>query len=426
MRPPTRWSPLLDGEEREAAVRVLARLAEELPRFRTQGPLAPSLDRGQTGVAVFFAYLARVWPESSHGTRAEALLDEATGALATEALFPHLYDGFTGIAWAVQHLQGTPEAPDEDPLTDIDAALEEHLQTRPWPHRYDLVSGLVGLGVYALERLPRPGARRCLEQVVARLAELAEPAAGGFRWKTSPGHVEEEARETHPDGCYNLGVAHGIPGVLAVLAGAVAAGVAAPSARPLLQGGWDWLMSRRAADMAPARFPTRLDPREEPRVWPSRPAWCYGDPGVALVLHGIARTVDDAGWEREALALCREAAERWTDTSRVRDAGLCHGAAGLGHLYNRLFQATGEACFAAAARHWFRHALSLQRPDGGVGGFQTLEFFPDGTEGWTDLPGLLAGATGIGLALLAAASSVEPGWDRLLLMSPCSGPARTP
>ena len=36
---------------------------------------------------------------------------------------------------------------------------------------------------------------------------------------------------------------------------------------------------------------------------------------------------------------------------------------------------------------------------------------------WLDDPGLLTGATGVGLALLAAATAIEPAWDRILLVS---------
>jgi hypothetical protein len=34
---------------------------------------------------------------------------------------------------------------------------------------------------------------------------------------------------------------------------------------------------------------------------------------------------------------------------------------------------------------------------------------------WRNDPGFLTGSSGVGLALLAAATSVEPLWDRLLL-----------
>ena len=38
---------------------------------------------------------------------------------------------------------------------------------------YDLIIGLVGIGVYALERLPRTSARECIELIVDRLDETA-------------------------------------------------------------------------------------------------------------------------------------------------------------------------------------------------------------------------------------------------------------
>ncbi|MCY1044849.1 lanthionine synthetase C family protein [Corallococcus sp. bb12-1] len=416
MRRTPSWKPLLQGVEHAEALAVLEPLVEALAHVRPTPPFAASLARGAAGRAVLFDALARAHDDARHRATAEALLERATEALSSETLGPDLYDGFTGIAWAVQHVQRPSESPDADPLTDIDDALGDFLQTRPWPHRYDLVSGLVGMGVYALERLPRAGARHCLEAVVARLGELAERTPEGLRWKTVPEHVEERLREAQPLGGFNLGMAHGISGVLTVLGGAVASGV--ESARELLHGGWTWFMSRRGSDTQSARFPTRVDLQHEPLTWPHRPAWCYGDPGVALGLHTLARAVGHAEWEAQALALCRESARRWTDGGSVEDGGLCHGAAGLAHLYNRLFQTTGEAVFETAARFWFAQLITVHwRPGQGVGGFRTLERFDDDTEGWTDNPGLLAGATGVALALLAATSAVEPTWDRMMLMS---------
>ena len=34
---------------------------------------------------------------------------------------------------------------------------------------------------------------------------------------------------------------------------------------------------------------------------------------------------------------------------------------------------------------------------------------------WADLPGVLEGAAGVGLVLLAAVSPVPPAWDRIFL-----------
>jgi hypothetical protein len=98
----------------------------------------------------------------------------------------------------------------------------------------------------------------------------------------------------------------------------------------------------------------------------------------------------------------------------VVDGGMCHGAAGLAHIYNRLGRATGHQGALESARHWFRHLFTLARPGEGVGGF--LMYRGNETPQWAPDLGLLNGGAGIGLALLGAVSSVEPSWDQSMLL----------
>ena len=58
----------------------------------------------------------------------------------------------------------------------------------------------------------------------------------------------------------------------------------------------------------------------------------------------------------------------------------------------------------------------MRRPGSGVGGFQSAAFTESGVI-WRDDSSFLTGAAGIGLALLAAITPVEPEWDRVLLLS---------
>ena len=100
------------------------------------------------------------------------------------------------------------------------------------------------------------------------------------------------------------------------------------------------------------------------------------------------------------------------------DAGFCHGAAGNAHLFNRIFQATGDLAFEEAARFWLDQTLALRRPGEGVAGYSSWEPDEAGDGGrWQEDSGLIGGAAGIGLVLLAAVSPVEPAWDRLFLMA---------
>src|SRR5262249_36346357 len=131
---------------------------------------------------------------------------------------------------------------------------------------------------------------------------------------------------------------------------------------------------------------------------PARLAWCYGDPGVAIALLSAAGSVAEPAWEHEAIAIGRRAAQRLPEKSGVRDTGLCHGAAGLGHLFNRLFQATGEPQFGDAAQYWFKQTLAMRRPGHGIAGYQAWGPGEGGDLTWVTEPGLLTGATGIALA----------------------------
>jgi lantibiotic modifying enzyme len=147
-------------------------------------------------------------------------------------------------------------------------------------------------------------------------------------------------------------------------------------------------------------------------------AWCYGDLGIAASLLVAARAVGEEVWEAEALAIARRAAKRTNmKEAGMLDAGICHGASGVGHLFNRLHQATGDPALGEAARYWIDKTLSL-RGEVGIAGYQMWVPTDDGKDlAWQDEAGFLTGATGLGLALLAAATTVEPEWDRALQVS---------
>jgi hypothetical protein len=184
----------------------------------------------------------------------------------------------------------------------------------------------------------------------------------------------------------------------------------------LLDGAVRWLLDQDAPDS----FSNWVVPGTTGNK--ARLAWCYGDPGIAAALLGAAGCVAEPAREAAALAIARRAAQRPSDQSGVRDAGLCHGSAGLAHLFNRMFQATGETKLGEAARAWFERALAMRRPGLGIGGYEAWQSDAAGSPAWSADPGLLNGATGIALALLAATTPIEPLWDRMLLVSI---PART-
>jgi lantibiotic modifying enzyme len=303
------WSPLLAGRLRAQALEAVQAIARSLStsKFRPVEADRGSLVGGHAGLAVFFTYLKQAGLANRRSKLAERFLDEAADAVAETSLTPSLFEGFTGVAWATEHLAGRLFDPDEeDANEEIDEALLDYVTQSPWTDDYDLVGGLVGIGVYALERLPRPEAKRLLELVIERLAESAERGRQGVTWHTSPDLLPAWQRDLCPKGHYNLGLAHGVPGIVALLGQACAAGVARATAEPMLAESVAWLL----AQGLPANMSSSFSSWAGPGVKrdSARSAWCYGDPGVAAALLVAARCVGEPNWEREALALARRAA----------------------------------------------------------------------------------------------------------------------
>ncbi len=409
------WRPILHGEQAEqahTAIQAIARTLQPTCAALTN----PTLADGLAGVALFYAYLAQAEQNEAHAATAMAVLAQMIEGVGAQPLPSALYTGLAGIAWTLTHLQGRLFEPDPDTVGPfIDQTLLATLAHAPWRYDYDLMSGLTGIGVYWVARMPDPLAVVGLEQTVDRLAELAIYRPEGITWWTDPAWLSPDGRAQLPHGCYDAGVAHGVAGVIALLAQICALGCAVAKARPLLDGAVAWLLAQTLPAGAVARFPTWVQP--DGQRPPSRLAWCYGDLGIAVALLRAARFVNQPTWAVTALELAHTTAQRAQAQEDVRDTGLCHGFASIGHLCNRLYQATSAMIFAETAQLWWARALAHRQPGHGIGGFLALGPESAATLQWLADPGLIGGAAGIGLALLAAVYPLPPDWDQMMLIT---------
>jgi len=387
------WEPLLDGSLADAARRMARDIACEVAR-----PVGSAVDR-----TVFWAYASTAFDESFVETSYNAALDELVEGVLAGVASPMLYDGgLAGIGWTLAHVL---DGDGDGLLPRIDRTMLDVVSISPWGGKYDLAHGLVGYGVYFLERLrsgPEPIAREGLARVVDQLATLAIRTADGVTWRTAAELLPDHQRARWPTGCHDCGVAHGQAGAIALLARAAGIDDPPDGAATLCEDATRWLVAQRgAANEVGGRFPTFGG--EGVAFEPSRTAWCYGDLGVAIALWRVEAELGLAcGLARETALDC---ATRTPARCQVVDAALCHGSAGLAHLCNRFFQASGDPTFRDAAQQWFAATLACD----GVAGLPGYEI-------WGDQPfRLIDGAIGVGLALVAAITPTEPGWDRLLL-----------
>lgn len=99
-----------------------------------------------------------------------------------------------------------------------------------------------------------------------------------------------------------------------------------------------------------AQWPPAL---EAPRVpQPVRTQWCHGAPGIVASLATLA-----AGDERLTELLLAGGELTWLAGPLAKGASLCHGTAGNGFAFLKLFERTGDELWLERARAFAMHAI---------------------------------------------------------------------
>ncbi|WP_239312918.1 lanthionine synthetase C family protein [Frankia sp. Cj3] len=427
-------------ESRARAATVAARLAETLtvppapepgsdrspssPRWQGQ-----SLAQGAAGVAVLHGVRARAhagdWATVAAWLTAAATEDLSAGpgaglwfgapALAfalTTAAPPGRYLG------AAQRLHATVEKLVEDRL----AAAHARIDARQRPERaeFDLVRGLTGLGVYLATR---DASSEQLRQILAYLVRLTEPLpATDTAGLAAPGWWTVDVPATAPpgpfaDGHTDLGMAHGIAGVLALLALTFRRGVVVPGHANALDRICRWLDAWRQDGPAGPWWPERITAGELlagrlAQTSPGRVSWCYGTPGLARAQQLAALALADTARQQRAEAALAACLIDPAQLGRFADPALCHGWAGL---------VATVRCAATDARFYplGNHLPGLV--DRLLDSLDTAQ----GT-GW-QLPGLIEGTAGIAAVLHTVATGTAAAWEAALLLDlPPTQPTQDP
>jgi hypothetical protein len=149
------WEPVLRGDLAVVARNRLLAILTALARLDVGEEAAlEGADRMLLG-----SYLAAAGTALPSDGDTERLLDADIPPLPAD-LPSGMFNGLTSIGWTVQHcaqLFGPPDVDEvecQDPLEDLERLVLARLRVESWTESYDLVSGLVGIGVYCLERLP--------------------------------------------------------------------------------------------------------------------------------------------------------------------------------------------------------------------------------------------------------------------------------
>lgn len=424
---PANWTILLEGSAREKALAAIEDIAQALispppawiPDFDAESfriSRGLSLGSGSPALALFYTYHARSLNSGPIYAEQLAKYLEYTGqGLEVARLEPIFMYGLSGVLWALDHiatLTGSPLEGLDAALVEADSFLEDHTIDEDG---FDMWFGLVGHGIYALPRTTGRSARHLLNSLLERLLSALNPEPEAPPWILKPQLLKKPGRAGIPTPHTQLGVAHGIAGVVAFLAEAHRRGLGDGKIPGICDRTWRWMAGQGSEDEHGPFWPNVLG--ADLPVVRGIQKWCNGMPGIAAALLAASQKLDHDEMREWSIARARELINYTRGFAKPTEVSLCHGSTGLGHMYNRIFQQTGDELFADTARFFLQLTLELQTPGHGVGGFVAYGETMMGDYGDLFDPGLMTGSSGVGLGLLAAVSNQAPNWDQALLLS---------
>ncbi|MCZ4098293.1 lanthionine synthetase C family protein [Streptomyces sp. H39-C1] len=400
-------------------------------------PLGPdaSLHRqhlayGPTGIALL--HVERAAAGLGPWQRAHDWLAAAARQPFTSGLDSHPFYGAPALAHTMacvtDHLPGTYQralsALDRQMGTDTRRRLEaahRRIDAGRLPEyaEFDTIRGLAGYGTFFLRRDPTgPDVRAVLDYCV----RLTEPVTYGGEalpgWWTLSGPSGRQG-DRFPGGHSNHGMAHGVGGVLALLALAARRGITVGGHREAVATILAWLDRWQEQTERGDAWPYWIT-RDELRSGrtdpspPRRPSWCYGTAGLARARQLAALALGDTRCQVEAENALVSALTDHGQLKATTDNGMCHGFAGLAHIASRVAD-DAHSSTAGQLRAAIPPLLAAACPPGTVPEEAARSVVQDHNAG----PGFLNGAAGMALALLAPATSAPPqtAWDACLLIA---------
>lgn len=399
------WQPLFsEKEERDELSVVVSSITNDLLQSKNG---ASDLFGGRSGMSIFWYYLSELESNREHRRRGSELLESCLASLEATT-HGHTYStGIAGILWSVCHLNDRRASPiniQELIGDEIDSFLVNRMKEDFRKGNCDYLHGAPGMALYFLERQDYPKYNQVLEEIFSGIEANSVELPNGIAWRD---YFDEKATT------YNLGLAHGAPSLIVILSRIMQSSPGTKRVYSLLEKSVNWVLSMKAANNAPWLFPTTF-PWGETRS--SRLSWCYGDLGVAMAIFQAGMIADNPLWRSEAIEIAIHATRKKSFIEcGVVDSCLCHGTAGNAHIFNRLYQYTGNSELRAASKYWYRQTLNLFNSPVGLKTWRWNEEKAD--KKWIESHGLLEGITGVGLTLISAISRIEPKWDRCLLLS---------
>jgi len=366
---------------------------------------------GNFGILLFLLYYSRFSKKKKHTAIAENYAERLLEQFIEKEKLHTFCSGYSGILYLFEFLLENDfidmDVSDAQPM--LDNYLVFRMRQNMSERYFDFMHGALGVGLYFLKKGTHP---EYIQELIEFLYATTEKSADNqiFKWESVVMDKNEELRTS-----YNFALSHGMSSIIIFLARVVKSGILNEKIIAMLFGAVDYILSHeKDFSQFGSCFPNFILKDSPEDITKSRLAWCYGDLGIGLALWQAGKALEKTEWEEKGLKILLQSTQRrGTFESFVRDAGICHGSAGVALIYRKMFMETHRSEFKEATEYWIQQTLNFSAFEDGLAGYKTLE-----KDAWKcDDYSLLTGISGIGLVLLSFFENNRQTWDEMFLLS---------
>lgn len=345
------------------------------------------------------------------------IIDVINKASDKEPITPYFSNGIAGFGWLLCYIKehNIIEIPNYL-FEQMDNILSDSINQNP-DMPWDILHGKLGIVRYFL--------KRCNRELVANTLYYLQKTAiidnNEYRWLS-----QDHFHLTVAGHNFDCGLAHGMAGILYFLSKAYELGIERELCLKLGNGIiMFYFNNEQDIRMVGSYFPNRVMMQKTSTTPPqfSRLAWCYGDLGILYSIYLYYHKIGNSEGMNDIVKKLQQTTLRKNcDFNGVHDAMICHGSAGIAHIYNRLYFMTDLIEFKEAAFYWLRVSLKISRDESVsppfkfvVSAFSSKE--KSNKPKWDESLGLLEGVIGLELVLLSFYNYRHMDWDEVIMLS---------
>lgn len=313
-----------------------------------------TLSHGYPGLVVLFGTLDNLYPSEGWDLTAHAYILKITGMIEASGVSDlSLFSGLTGCCFAIQHAS-KKNTRYQNIINHLHEFIFHYIEQMYFkviheklslklplhPNYYDLMSGIGGIGLYLLNQLHCSKCLSVLKKILTICVALTEKREiWGYHlqgWYV-PQHYQftESDKEIYRKGNFNLGVSHGIPGILGLLSLALLKEVKVEKQKEAIKTIVDWIFQKRKTNKGISYWPNRISFDEEILGQQNElsdcsvEAWCYGSPGICRMLFLAGKALKEQEIQRQAQNIFFTLFDRDDFKQTYYTPTFCHGLAGM-------------------------------------------------------------------------------------------------